>query len=160
MASFNFKKKIFPLLVRIGAGLGIGLFVLVLTHGWFAEIGFLKNIDLLTTDLRYQSRYQHQSNDRDLEKSGDVVLVGISDDDLKAFVDPFPFPRNYYAHIIENLHAAGARTIVFDMTFSSPGKSIAGDSILRSTLAKYNNVILATEIETGTQNEHAIVRST
>ncbi len=160
MASFSFKKKILPLLVRTAVGLGIGLFVIVITHGWLLEIGFLKNIDLLTTDLRYQSRYQHQSSGRDLEKSGDVVLVGISDDDLKAFVDPFPFPRDYYAHIIENLHAAGARAIVFDMTFSAPGKTVAGDSILRSTLAKYNNVILATEIETGTVNEKAIVRST
>ncbi|HVN47372.1 MAG TPA: CHASE2 domain-containing protein [Bacteroidota bacterium] len=160
MTSLNFRKKILPWLIRIGVGLGIGLFVIVITHGWLVEIGFLKNIDLLTTDLRYQSRYQHQSNDRDLEKSGDVVLVGISDDDLKAFVDPFPFPRNYYAHIIENLHTAGARAIVFDMTFSAPGKTSAGDSILRSTLEKYNNVILATEIETGALHEKAIVRST
>jgi adenylate cyclase len=160
MASFNFKKKILPLLIKIGVGLGIGLFVIVIAQGWLFEIGFLKNIDLLTTDLRYQSRYQHQANERDLEKSGDVVLVGISDDDLKAFTDPFPFPRNYYAHIIENLHAAGARVIVFDMTFSTSGKTAAGDSILRATLEKYNNVILATEIETGTTIKQAIIRST
>ena len=35
MASFSFKKKILPLLVRTAVGLGIGLFVIVIAQ-WLA----------------------------------------------------------------------------------------------------------------------------
>ena len=85
-------------------GLGIGLFVITIGQGWLFELNFLKNIDLLTIDLRYQSRYERTEQTRDLKKNGDVVIVSISDEeDLKALPEPFPFPRSYYAHVIENL---------------------------------------------------------
>jgi adenylate cyclase len=160
MTSYEFKKKIMPILIKIIIGLGIGIFVVVIGQGWLFEFNFLKNIDLLTVDLRYQSRYERQEQTRDLRKDGDVIIVGISDDDLKAFVDPFPFPRSYYAHVIENLNRAGAKAIVFDMTWEAPSANIQGDSVLRAVLQKYDNVVIATKVETGTFNEKTIVRST
>jgi adenylate cyclase len=160
MTSYEFKRKILPLLVKLSIGIGIGIFVIVIGQGWLFEISFLRNIDLLTIDLRYQSRYERTEQTRDLKKDGDVVIVGISDDDLKAFVDPFPFPRSYYAHIIKNLNDAGARTIVFDMTWESLSKNTQGDSLLRDALQKYDNVVVATKVETGTVYEKAIVQST
>jgi adenylate cyclase len=160
MTSYEFKKNILPILIKLAIGLGIGLFVILLGQGWLFELTFLSNIDLLTIDLRYQSRYERSDQTRDLKKDGDVIIVKISDDDLKAFVDPFPFPRSYYAHIIENLNSAGARAIVFDMTWESPGKSAAGDSALRAVLQKYNNVVIATKVETGSANEKVEIRAT
>jgi adenylate cyclase len=158
MTSYEFKRKILPILVKLSIGLGVGVFVIIIGQGWLFELNFLKNIDLLTIDLRYQSRYERTEQTRDLQKDGDVVIVGISDDDLKAFVEPFPFPRSYYAHIIKNLNDAGARTIVFDITWESPSKNIQGDSVLRDMLQKYDNVVIATKVETGTVNEKAIVQ--
>ena len=137
MTSYEFKRKILPILVKLSIGLGIGVFVIIIGQGWLFELNFLKNIDLLTIDLRYQSRYERAEQTRDLTKDGDVVIVGISDDDLKAFIEPFPFPRSYYAHIIKNLNDAGARTIIFDMTWESPSKNLQGDSVLRDMLQKY-----------------------
>ncbi len=160
MTSYEFKKNVLPLLVKGAIGLGIGLFVIILGQGWLFELSFLKNIDLLTIDLRYQSRYERQEQTRDLVKDGDVVIVGISDEDLKAFVDPFPFPRSYYAHIIENLNKAGAKVIVFDMTWESPGKSAEGDSLLRLALQANDNVVIATKVETGSSNEKVEIRAT
>jgi len=160
MTAYDFKKKILPVIIKISLGLGIGVFVLLLTQGWLFEIPFFKNIDLLTIDFRYQNKYEHQHDARDLETSGDVVLVGISDDDLKALIDPFPFPRDYYAHLIENLEKAGARAIAFDMTFEGPGKTAQGDSILHETLQRYHNIVLAAKMETGSGNEKVVVRST
>ena len=84
MASYEFKKKILPLLIKIAIGLGIGVFVVVLGQGWLFELNFLKNIDLLTIDLRYQSRYERTEQTRDLIKDGDVVIIGISDDERTA----------------------------------------------------------------------------
>jgi adenylate cyclase len=160
MASYEFKKKILSLLLKIAIGLGIGLFVVILGQGWLFELNFLKNIDLLTIDLRYQSKYEREAQRRDLSKDGNVAIIGISDEDLAALPEPFPFPRSYYAHIIENLNRAGAKVIVFDMTFESPGKDAAGDSILRATLKRYDNVVLAAKVQTGGTSEKYDLRTT
>lgn len=142
MTSYEFKKKILPLLVKAAVGIGIGLFIIIIGQGWLFEMTFLKNIELLTIDVRYQSRYEHAEQTRDLQKDGDVVIVSISDDDLKAFVDPFPFPRSYYAHIIENLNKAGVKAIVFDMTWDTPSKNALADSSLREALRTYKTMWL------------------
>ncbi len=156
MASYDFKKKTLPTLIRIAIGLGIGAIVIVLTQGiFFDKIGILQSIDQLTVDLRYQNRYQ-QSQPRALKDNGNVVIVSISDDDLKAMPRAFPFPRSYYAHLIENLNSAGAAVIGLDITFDSPRE---GDTVLAEVLQKYNNVVLATTVQTGGSNEYVDVRS-
>ncbi|MBP8975310.1 MAG: CHASE2 domain-containing protein [Bacteroidetes bacterium] len=160
MTTYNFKKKILPHIIKIIVGLGLGLLVLLLSEGWIVGIPFLSDIDLLTIDLRYQSRYKKIGTERDLKNKGDVVIVGISDDDLKGLVEPFPFPRDYYAHVVENLNLAGARVVVFDITFESPGKTAYGDSVFRATLQRFPNVVLATKVETQTAIQKAVVRST
>jgi adenylate cyclase len=156
MSSYDFKKKTLPALIRIGIGLGIGAIVIVLTQGiFFDKIGILQSIDQLTIDLRYQNRYQ-QSQPRALKDNGNVVIVSISDDDLKAMPRAFPFPRSYYAHLIENLNTAGAAVVGLDITFDSPRE---GDTALAEVLQKYNNVVLATTVQTGGSNEYVDVRS-
>jgi adenylate cyclase len=161
MASYEFKKKILPLLIRAAIGLSIGVFVVILGQGWLFELNFLKKIDLLTIDFRYQSKYEREVQKRDLSKDGNVVIIGISDEDLVALPEPFPFPRSYYAHLIENLNRAGAKAIVFDMTFESPSKyGASDDSVMRSTLKKYDNVVLSTKVQTGGTSEKYDVRST
>jgi adenylate cyclase len=160
MASYEFKKKILPLLIKIAIGLGIGIFVVLLGQGWLFELNFLKNVDLLTIDLRYQSKYERESHRRDLNKDGNVAIIGISDEDLAALSEPFPFPRSYYAHLIENLNKVGAKVVVFDLTFESAGKDAAGDSSMRAVLKKYDNVVLAAKTQTGGSSEKYDVRAT
>jgi adenylate cyclase len=160
MVSYEFKKKILSLFLKIAIGLGIGIFVVMLGQGWLFELSFLKNIDLLTMDIRYQSKYEREVQNRDLNKDGNVVIIGISDEDLAALPEPYPFPRSYYAHLIGNLNRAGAKVIVFDMTFDSPGKDAAGDSILRAALKNCDNVVLATTVQTGGTSKKYDVRTT
>jgi adenylate cyclase len=160
MTSYDFKKKVLPILVKIVIGLGIGLFVIIVGQDWLFELTFLKNINLLTIDLRYQSRYEREEQARDLKKDGDVVIVGISKEDIKGLVEPFPFPRSYYAHVIDNLNSAGVKAIVFDMTWEAPSKNSAADSILRETLKKYDNVVIATSVSTGGISEKVSIRAT
>jgi adenylate cyclase len=160
MASYEFKKNILPLLIKILIGLGIGIFVVILGEGWLFELNFLKNIDLLTIDFRYQSKYEREVEKRNLSQDGNVAIIGISDEDLVALPEPFPFPRSYYAHLIENLNRAGAKVIVFDMTFESLSKVSTDDSLMRVALKKNDNVVLATKVQTGGTNEKYDVRST
>jgi adenylate cyclase len=147
------------LLIKFGIGFGVALVVLLATQEWLFEISFLKNVDLLTIDYRYQQRYNSVGEEvrQRMQTQGDVVILGISDEDTKAMPEPFPFPRDYYAHVIENLNRAGAKAVVFDMTFEV--ERGVGDSLLRETLKKYNNVVLAAKVQTGSVNTNAEVRS-
>ncbi|MGH2568685.1 MAG: CHASE2 domain-containing protein, partial [Bacteroidota bacterium] len=157
------RKKLASLLTKIGIGLGIGLLVLLLTQDWLFDVKILKDVELLTTDYRFQRRYDILSRGNpdqyrnDFREKSSVVIVGIDNADLKAMPDKFPFPRNYYAHLIENLNRAGAKVIAFDLTFTSPS---AGDSVMREVLQRYNNVVLgANKPEEGTGGLYSI-RST
>ncbi len=153
MTLYDFKKKALPLLIKAGIGLGIGVLIALLTQGYIFDIGLLKDVDLLTIDYRFQNR---SSAVKDVKNDGDVVIVGIDDDDLKALPENFPFPRSYYAHLIENLERAGARVIAFDITFESPGR---GDSALAAVLSRYDNVVLAAKVQTGEVTSQYEVRS-
>jgi adenylate cyclase len=159
MTSYDFKKSVLPQLIKFGIGFGVAAVVLLTTQEWLFEISFLKNVDLLTIDYRFQQRYNSEdSTARErLQKLGDVVVLGISDEDLKALPKPFPFPRDYYAHVVENLNRAGAKAIIFDITFEVERDS--GDVEMREALKKYNNVVLAAKLQTGSFNENAEVRS-
>jgi adenylate cyclase len=152
MTLYDFQKRVMPHLIRVGIGLGIGLLVLIVTQDWFFEISMLKDIELLTVDYRYQER----GVVRDVANNGDVIVVSISDEDLKALPDKFPFPRWYYAHVIENLNRAGVRAIGFDMTFDAPG---IGDSAMVQALQTYDNVILAVKAPKDESGGRYVIKS-
>ncbi|MBI2619015.1 MAG: CHASE2 domain-containing protein, partial [Ignavibacteriales bacterium] len=157
MTGYDFKKKVLPVFVKAGTGLGIGLLVVIV--GFLLDIDFLKKVELLTLDYRYQSRYDRLASTgevKDFTTGGDVIIVGISEEDSRAMPEPFPFPRSYYAHLIRNLNRAGARAIAFDITFETARD---GDEELRTVLQQYDNVILAVKSIEGQTTERAYVRS-
>lgn len=155
MTLYEFKRTVTPHLIRASIGIGIGVVVLLLTQGWLFELAFLRNVELLTIDYRYQNAHDPQKAER-VKDEADVVIVGIDDKDLIAMPDPFPFPRNYYAHLVRNLTLAGARAIVFDITFESERE---GDEVFADMLRRVNNVVLAAKVQTGAASEYAEVRS-
>jgi adenylate cyclase len=162
MASYSFKKNVLPLLIKIAIGIGIGVLVVLLTQDLLFEIGFIKQIDYLTIDYRFQIRYERQKESgqlKDLKNAGDVVIVGISESDSKALPESFPFPRSYYAHLIENLQRAGVRAIGIDITLESLRDS-ATDAYLDEVLSKYDNIVLAVKSEETTGGGKYYLRST
>ncbi len=79
--------------------------------------------------------------------SGQVEIVEIDEKSLVA-VDKWPLPRGVHAAVIDRLHAAGARSIAFDVDFSStstPGEDAklaaalqrAGGTVSLPTLRQY-----------------------
>jgi adenylate cyclase len=149
MASSMFKKKALTWFVRVGIGLGIGILV-ALIRLW--DPGFIQSVDHLTTDYRYQQRYERLKASGELwdaKKLANVVIVEISPDDMKSLPESFPFPRSYYAHIIENLERCGVRAIGLDVTFESKRDS-ASDAMFDAVLTKYKNVVLAAKYEEST----------
>lgn len=76
----------------------------------------------------------------------DVVIVAIDDETLKDF-GTFPFDRQKYVDVIENLEKAGVKTIAFDIMFNEESKNPASDKALADTLAKYKNIIFPVQAE-------------
>lgn len=81
----------------------------------------------------------------DLPISGDVVLVTVDDESFRSLDTTWPFPRRYYAKLIENLNKAGARQIIFDIEFTEESNPL-DDSLLAEAAAKYGNVVFAGKI--------------
>ncbi|HNQ43890.1 MAG TPA: CHASE2 domain-containing protein, partial [Candidatus Cloacimonadota bacterium] len=77
--------------------------------------------------------------------SGEVVVVAIDDETFAALDETWPFPREYYAKLIENLNQAGARLIVFDVEFTE-NSNPESDEALAEAAARYNNVIFAGKV--------------
>jgi adenylate cyclase len=82
-----------------------------------------------------------------------VVIVGIDDPSIAA-VGHFPFSRDRFATVLNNLHTAGAAVTVFDIGFSE-STSGSGDDLLASAIGKDGPVVLAygdTALGNGTHN--------
>ncbi|MBN2017340.1 MAG: adenylate/guanylate cyclase domain-containing protein [Candidatus Cloacimonetes bacterium] len=76
-----------------------------------------------------------------LEVSQDIVILDVSDEAFEE-LGRYPFPRSYFAHLIENLNKAGAAVIIFDIEFTE--QTLPSEDVqLGITAAKYSNVIFA-----------------
>ncbi|MGA2012533.1 MAG: CHASE2 domain-containing protein [Solirubrobacteraceae bacterium] len=85
---------------------------------------------------------------RGASRPSDVVVVGIDDRTFSDFTNAglhsqWPFPRRYYARVIDNLKRAGARVIAIDIQFTEPTDP-ADDDALYGAVAGAGNVVLST----------------
>jgi HD-GYP domain-containing protein (c-di-GMP phosphodiesterase class II)/CHASE2 domain-containing sensor protein len=71
-----------------------------------------------------------------------IVVVGIGSGSLTD-LGPWPFPRSDHARVIDNLHKAGAKTIVYDVQFTEPTKP-KEDLALYDAIGRAGGAILAT----------------
>ena len=104
--------------------------------------GLLRSMELRTLDVRFQYR-----GPKDVKHS-ELFIVAI---DAQTFVDcreRYPYPRNYYATLVENLNEVGVKLIMFDIQFTEPDYNHPEtDKILADAVAKAGNVILAGKVE-------------
>ncbi len=77
----------------------------------------------------------------DTPKPDNVLIVGIDDPSISA-IGHFPFSRDRFATVLDNLHRAGAAVTVFDVGFSE-GTSGSGDDLLASAIGKDGPVVLS-----------------
>jgi diguanylate cyclase len=74
------------------------------------------------------------------DASGNVVIVEIDAKSLKA-IDEWPWPRRNYADVINHLTRAGARSIAFDVDFSSRSNP-SDDAALASALDRAGGAVI------------------
>jgi adenylate cyclase len=101
---------------RIGLAVLVALLVIVFTQERILRLGIFERLELATLDYRFQVRGINTA----VADSPHVVIVEISEDSFRSLDARFPWPRRYYAHLLRNLKAAGARAVGIDLLLSSP----------------------------------------
>ena len=114
-----------------------------LVAAWLGSTASFENLELKSYDVRFALRGSLPvTND-------DIAIVAIDQQSFDDLAQRWPFPRQFFAKLIENLTRAQARLIVFDVLFTeaSPGDSTA-DEALAQAVTRSGRVIFAGKMET------------
>ena len=78
---------------------------------------------------------------------GDIAVVGFDTKTINTQGLGYPLSRDKVAQLVDNLKAAGARAIVFDVIYRNPAPNdeVQKDEALRDAINRAGNVILARE---------------
>lgn len=98
---------------RFGVSLLIGLALTALAAGG-EGLGLWQPVERIAADWRWRYAANHTPDPSDR-----VVHVDIDDLSL-ARTGRWPWPRTYLAHVVDELHRAGARVIAFDLLLDDP----------------------------------------
>jgi len=135
------KPKSKPLVLGFIALFSI-LFAYILSY-----TGLFAGLELKTLDIRFSLR-----GEQTLDETP-VVIIAIDDQSDESTPDRWPWPRAYYAHVIENLQEAGVAVIGLDvMLDQSDVTNSKSDDLLAEVLAKYDNVVLTGKLTRTSQN--------
>lgn len=66
--------------------------------------------------------------------------------------DDKPWPRELHARLVRRLKSAGAKVVLFDIVFDSPGPDPAADRALADALRDHGNAMLAGELSVSSQS--------
>ncbi len=95
--------------------LGSGISLLVsITALFLSFTSTFENLERKAYDIRFVLRGQNEVS------KAPIAIVAIDEKSLASLPRKLPYPRDYYARVIDNLTAAGARLIVFDIAFTEP----------------------------------------
>jgi adenylate cyclase len=121
---------------RVRASLLVGTAVVAAALGLLSRgTGALERLERVSVDQRFQVR-----GDRD--PPSEVVVVGVDDATLAGPpARRWPFPRTTQARVIDNLSAAGAKVIAYDIQIAEPTDP-DGDQAFYDALDE--SVVLAT----------------
>jgi adenylate cyclase len=140
-------KRLSPKLIKPAICLFISLIVIVVSQEYIFSVGPIKELEQKHIDERFRRR-----GPIDIKDTAQVVIVEITQNTYDAIPNKWPWPRDVYAKVIENLNSAGAKAIGIDIVMSNPiNDAAAGDSALFHTIRKYKNVVVSgkTDINEG-----------
>lgn len=122
----------------------VGLLILCFTSYLFSvgrpgDGGLLNYIEKPLEDTLRKSKMteERQPDDR-------IKIIKIDEPSLKA-IGKFPWDRSVYARMIDKLEQEKVAAIGLDVVLAEPSKDPADDKQLGDVLAKYNNIVLATQ---------------
>ena len=92
-------------------------FLIAILVVFLQRFSFMQILEAKTLDARFATNTFPET------ASKDIILVGIDDSSLKYFADndiSWPWPRNFYAHLLDYLTESGAKSVIFDILFYQP----------------------------------------
>ncbi len=121
------------------AGIIVAVFFLTLV---IQLIPVIRTVELKTIDWRFEWR-----GPLSVEESP-LVLVTIDDQSFESLPDRWPWPRAYYAQVIQNLTRAGAKVIGVDVILDVPDYlNPQSDVRLAEVIRNSDRVVLAGKVE-------------
>ncbi|MBC8384043.1 MAG: CHASE2 domain-containing protein, partial [Candidatus Cloacimonetes bacterium] len=127
------------------------LFALILLFCTYLIVSsaFMEEMEYKLIDLRFKLAPIPARAD------SNIVIVTIDDGSLKFFSDngiSYPWPRSYYAHIVDYFSKAGADAVIFDMQFYEPDidreetYSEETDGAFAESIRKAGNVFFSAQL--------------
>jgi len=101
------------------------------------QLNLLHGMQLRSTDFLFRTPYIDQTTN----SADNIVIVAIDDESLNQLGYFSLWPRTHYAHVLDILAKAKARTVAFDVLFSEPAP---GDEQLARSIRDAANVVLPT----------------
>ena len=125
-----------------------GILVLVLLYGFvLVPKGYFEVPRLKTQDLFFQAAHALNPLPAPMK---DIVIVAIDDESLAAINQKWPWEREHYAYVLEQLQHALPKVIAFDIVFLGRSANRPSDEIFAHSLRNAGDVILASySSETG-----------
>lgn len=122
------------------------LMTIIIVGEYFFSIEPIRKLSLKFIDQNFSERGEMNISD-----SADVVILEINHETDEQIPPPYsnPYPRWFYAKVIENLNEAGAKIIGIDVVFSNPDYRYKekNDELLFESIRKHRNVVLAGKID-------------
>jgi len=124
------------------------LILLLLTY-IITSSEFMKEVEYKLIDLRFKLAPIPERAD------SNIVIVTIDDASLNFFKEngiSYPWPRSYYAHVVDYFNKAGAEAVIFDMQFYEPDMdweetyAEETDGMFAESIAKAANVYLSAQL--------------
>ncbi len=104
----------------------------------FNLINLFNYLELKSIDMRFKIR-----GEQSLSHS-EIIIIAIDEQSYGSLKEKFPYPRSYYAKLIDNLTDAGVKQIIFDIEFTKEDEiNPADDKALAKSIKKSGKVILA-----------------
>jgi HD-GYP domain-containing protein (c-di-GMP phosphodiesterase class II) len=103
--------------------------------------GALDSLERATVATRFSLRH--------VQRPTSIVIVKIDDQSFGELEKRWPFPRSYHARLIDQLHASGAKEIVYDVQFTEPSAKPEEDVALYDAIGAAGGVTLATSESDG-----------
>jgi len=114
-----------------------------------SKFGLYEEIELNTLDIRSR-QFADPS-----EANPDIVIAAIDESSLRSMKKnghTWKWPRNYYGFLVDYLHRAGAKTVVFDVIFADPDidrletDAEETDGPFAESMRRAENVLLAAQL--------------
>jgi adenylate cyclase len=136
------KRTLLIAVAALAAGISVGAYGTQL----------LRRSELQTIDARFSIRGPQKP-------PSNIELVAINSTTQQEFRDhhlpsEFPFPRRYYAQVIDNLRKAGAKVITVDIEFTHPTNEREDNTLFEAVGRAHGKTVLGTEeVATGGHTE-------